>query len=114
MKATETTLRNLLEGTKQFQIPLFQRPYSWTTENWENLWEDVMKLYTNEVEGSYFVGAIVTQAILGTADGISPYLVIDGQQRLITLTVLLAAMRQYLLKDKNQTIKDKNQKLVPC
>jgi uncharacterized protein with ParB-like and HNH nuclease domain len=112
MKATETTLRNLLEGTKQFQIPLFQRPYSWTTENWENLWEDLMKLYTNEVEGSYFVGAIVTQAILGTADGISPFLVIDGQQRLITLTVLLTAIRQYLLKDKTPTIKDKNQKLA--
>jgi uncharacterized protein with ParB-like and HNH nuclease domain len=112
MKATEITLRSLLEGTKQFQIPLFQRPYSWTTKNWENLWEDLMKLYTNELEGSYFVGAIVTQPILGTADGISPFLVIDGQQRLITLTVLLAAMRQYLLKDENSTIKDENQKLA--
>lgn len=42
MKASETSLRNLLEGGKQFQIPLFQRPYSWKKENWETLWEDLM------------------------------------------------------------------------
>lgn len=112
MKASETTLRNLLEGTKQFQIPLFQRPYSWTKEKWETLWEDLMKLYSNEVEGSYFLGAIVTQSIPGTADGISPYLVIDGQQRLITLTLLLAAMQHNLRTEKNQQLKDKYQKLA--
>lgn len=112
MKASETTLRNLLEGTKQFQIPLFQRPYSWTKEKWETLWEDLMKLYSNEVEGSYFLGAIVTQSIPGTADGISPYLVIDGQQRLITLTILLAAMQHTLRNEKNQQFKDKYQKLA--
>jgi uncharacterized protein with ParB-like and HNH nuclease domain len=104
MKASETTLRNLLEGTKQFQIPLFQRPYSWTEDKWDTLWEDLMKLYNDEVEGSYFLGAIVTQSIPGTADGISPYLVIDGQQRLITLTILLAAMRDHLIAQKNQEL----------
>jgi len=102
MKASETSLRNLLEGTKQFQIPLFQRPYSWTEDKWETLWEDLMKLYNDEVEGSYFLGAIVTQSIAGTADGISPYLVIDGQQRLITLTILLAAMRDHLITEKKK------------
>jgi uncharacterized protein with ParB-like and HNH nuclease domain len=104
MKASETSLRNLLEGTKQFQIPLFQRPYSWTEDKWETLWEDLMKLYNDEVEGSYFLGAIVTQSIPGTADGISPYLVIDGQQRLITLTILLAAMRDHLSAQKNKEL----------
>ncbi|MBD1814371.1 DUF262 domain-containing HNH endonuclease family protein [Microcoleus vaginatus DQ-U2] len=104
MKASETSLRNLLEGTKQFQIPLFQRPYSWTEDKWETLWEDLMKLYNDEVEGSYFLGAIVTQSIAGTADGISPYLVIDGQQRLITLTILLAAMWDHLITQKNKDL----------
>lgn len=104
MKASETSLRNLLEGTKQFQIPLFQRPYSWTEDKWDTLWEDLMKLYNDEVEGSYFLGAIVTQSIPGTADGISPYLVIDGQQRLITLTILLAAMRDHLNTQKNKEL----------
>lgn len=112
MKASETTLRNLLEGTRQFQIPLFQRPYSWTENNWQTLWEDLKRLYNNEVDGSYFIGAIVTQCNGGTAEGISPFLVIDGQQRLITLTILLAVMRSRLLEEKNPELKDKNQKLA--
>jgi len=98
MKASETSLRNLLEGGKQFQIPLFQRPYSWKKENWEALWEDLMSLYNEEVQGFYFLGPIVTQAVPGTADGISPFVVIDGQQRLTTLTIVLAALRNYLKK----------------
>ncbi|MDJ0735704.1 MAG: DUF262 domain-containing protein [Nostocaceae cyanobacterium] len=102
MKASETTLRNLLEGGKQFQIPLFQRTYRWKKENWETLWEDLMYLYNDQVQGAYFLGPIVTQAIPGTADGISPFIVIDGQQRLTTLTIILAALRNYLKKtDKN-------------
>jgi uncharacterized protein with ParB-like and HNH nuclease domain len=98
MKASETSLRNLLEGGKQFQIPLFQRPYSWKEENWETLWEDLMSLYNDEVKGSYFLGPIVTQALPGTADGISPYIVIDGQQRLTTFSIILAVLKNYLKK----------------
>lgn len=96
MKASETSIRNLLEGTKQFQIPLFQRPYSWEKQNWEALWTDLMSLYTEEVTGCYFLGPIVTQAVAGTADGISPFIVIDGQQRLTTLTIILAVIRNRL------------------
>ncbi|NET52640.1 MAG: DUF262 domain-containing protein, partial [Merismopedia sp. SIO2A8] len=98
MKASETSLRNLLEGAKQFQIPLFQRPYSWKKENWEALWEDLMSLYNGEVKDFYFLGPIVTQSIPGTAEGISPFIVIDGQQRLTTLTMILAVLRNYLKK----------------
>ncbi len=96
MKASETSLRNLLEGGKQFQIPLFQRPYSWKKKNWETLWEDLMSLYTSAIQGSYFLGSIVTQPVFGTADGISPFVVIDGQQRLTTLTIVLAVLRNHL------------------
>ncbi|MEH2143861.1 DUF262 domain-containing protein [Nostoc sp.] len=102
MKASETSLRNLLEGGKQFQIPLFQRPYSWKEENWETLWEDLMSLYNDDEKGFYFLGPIVTQAELGTADGISRYIVIDGQQRFTTLSILLAALRNYLKKSDKQ------------
>ncbi|PSO48633.1 MAG: DUF262 domain-containing protein [Cyanobacteria bacterium SW_9_44_58] len=100
MKALETSLRNLLEGTKQFQIPLFQRPYSWNKENWQALWEDLLSIYKKEVEGSYFLGPIVTESRHGTAEGISPFTVIDGQQRLTTLTLLLATLRDYIKKNK--------------
>ncbi|MGF1488920.1 MAG: DUF262 domain-containing protein [Prochloraceae cyanobacterium] len=101
MRASETNLRNLLEGCKQFQIPIFQRPYAWEKPNWETLWTDLMSIYNNgEIEGSHFIGSIVTQAISGTADGISPFIVIDGQQRLVTLTILLATLRHHLQKEK--------------
>ena len=93
MKASETTLRTLLEGTKQFQIPLFQRRYSWEKKNWNTLWDDLMSIYNGEVEDGYFMGTIVTQSTPGTADGISPFIVIDGQQRLTTLTLLLVVLR---------------------
>ena len=102
MKASETSFRNLLEGGKQFQIPLFQRPYSWKKTDWETLWEDLMRLYNDEIEGSHFLGSIVTQAIFGTADGISPFLVIDGQQRLITLTIILLSLRHSLKQENNE------------
>jgi len=102
MKASETSLRNLLEGGKQFQIPLFQRPYSWQEENWKTLWEDLISLYNDEVKGAYFLGPIVTQALPGTADGISPYIVIDGQQRLTTLSIVLAALRNFIKKTDQQ------------
>jgi uncharacterized protein with ParB-like and HNH nuclease domain len=105
MKASETTLRNLLEGTKQFQIPLFQRPYSWKKDNWETLWDDLMSLYDEEIEGFYFLGPIVTQSVPGTAEGISPFIVIDGQQRLTTVTLILAVLRN-LLKTINPEVAD--------
>ncbi|MBD1857845.1 DUF262 domain-containing protein [Leptolyngbya boryana CZ1] len=96
MKASETSFRNLLEGSKQFKVPLFQRPYSWEKENWETLWDDLMTLYDENMEGYHFLGPIVTLAEPGTPDGISPYLLIDGQQRLTTLTLLLVALRDIL------------------
>ncbi|MGK7942002.1 MAG: DUF262 domain-containing protein [Crocosphaera sp.] len=102
MKAAETSIRTLLEGARQFQVPLFQRPYSWKKNDWDTLWEDLMSIHDGEVEGSYFLGPIVTQSVLATADGISPFLIIDGQQRLTTLTLLLASLRDKLKSEKNE------------
>ena len=103
MKASETTLRELLEGTKQFQIPLFQRRYSWNKTYWSTLWEDLINIYEGGVKGGYFVGTVVTQSTPGTAHGISPFIVIDGQQRLTTFTLLLAVIRDLfkLSEDEN-------------
>lgn len=103
MKASETTLRELLEGTKQFQIPLFQRRYSWNKTYWLTLWEDLINIYDGGVEGGYFVGTVVTQSTPGTAHGITPFIVIDGQQRLTTFTLLLAVVRNLfkLSEDEN-------------
>ena len=107
MKASETSLRNLLGNTNiQFQVPLFQRPYSWNKDNWEILWEDLKRLYKDEIQGTYFLGSLVTQSIPGSADGICPFLIIDGQQRLTTLTIILATLKEYLQKSINQEDKE--------
>lgn len=110
MKASETSLRNLIEGSKQFKVPLYQRPYSWDAKNWEALWDDLMTLHMDETGGSHFLGPIVTLSELGTPDGISPYIVIDGQQRLTTLTLLLMALRDHLKKE-NSRLAEKLQEL---
>ncbi|AFY53368.1 hypothetical protein Riv7116_0781 [Rivularia sp. PCC 7116] len=99
MQVNQISLRRLLDCSVQYQIPLFQRPYSWKEENWEVLWNDLINLYEEQFEGSYFLGPIVTQAVNGTPGSISPYLVIDGQQRLTTLTILLAVVRNHLKKN---------------
>jgi uncharacterized protein with ParB-like and HNH nuclease domain len=103
MRASETDLRNFLEGGKQFQVPLFQRPYVWSEENWESLWDDMMSLYEDGETAYHFLGPIVTLAFAGTAEGISPFVVIDGQQRLITLTLILAAVRDSLRESGKET-----------
>ena len=115
MKASETHLRNLLGNNNiQFQIPLFQRPYSWKQENWEVLWEDLMRIYRDEITGSYFLGSLVTQSLPGSADGICPFLIIDGQQRLTTLTIILASLKGYLQKSKKLEDKRLAEELYEC
>jgi len=52
MQANGTELRKLLEGMKQFMVPLFQRTYSWEKENWETLWRDVLETYESGQPGT--------------------------------------------------------------
>lgn len=93
MKASGTQLFNLLQGQQHFMIPLFQRPYSWDKKNYESLWNDLMEIYEDGMEERHFLGSIVTKSMEATPEGVTPFLVIDGQQRLTTLTLLLAALR---------------------
>lgn len=100
VKAVETSLRELLEGTKQYQVPLYQRTYSWKTAQLERLWEDLVQLAEDRAaHGSqitHFLGSLVLAPTpdIGPA-GVSKYLVADGQQRLTTTTLLLAAIRDH-------------------
>lgn len=104
MKATETTLRELLDGQKQYLIPLFQRPYSWRRQNWEALWQDVVDLYASDSLKQHFLGSIVTLGQPATAAGVNSLLLIDGQQRLTTLSVLLAAVRNKAATNQHQEL----------
>ncbi|WP_333870273.1 DUF262 domain-containing protein [Desulforamulus putei] len=93
MKASETSLQSIIEGTKQYIVPLFQRSYSWEKQDWEILWKDIMELYAEENPRSHFIGSIVTIPVASVPGGVPKYLLIDGQQRLTTIFILLAALR---------------------
>lgn len=94
MRANETTLRTLLQGEKQYIIPLYQRTYSWKREQLDRLWSDILELLESSDMDSHFLGPIVlAPSQTMTASGVHGWLVVDGQQRLTTLSILLAAIR---------------------
>ncbi len=93
MKASETKLQQIIEGIKQYVVPLFQRPYSWDKKEWSTLWEDLIELCEEEKPRTHFMGSIVTMPTQSVPEGIAKYLLIDGQQRLTTIFILLAAIR---------------------
>lgn len=97
--ARETTLRELLEGSKQYQVPLYQRTYSWSKVQLERLWEDIRTLADDRVEyasTTHFIGSLVlASSPTNGPTGVSEYLVVDGQQRLTTLSLLLCAIRDH-------------------
>ncbi|QSZ48071.1 DUF4268 domain-containing protein [Arthrobacter sp. D5-1] len=98
--AENGTLAGVLEGKKQYQIPLYQRVYSWGTKQLEQLWADVFELERSvaiDPKASHFIGSLVLASSPDSgAIGVSRFLVVDGQQRLTTLTLLLAALRDHL------------------
>ena len=93
MKANEIDFLKFLESRNQFFIPIFQRPYSWKKSHCKQLWDDVLRIGENDEILSYFLGSIVYMeedtAPIGT---VSRFLVIDGQQRLATLSLLILAL----------------------
>src|SRR3990172_2467215 len=89
MKASETKLQLLIEGQKQYVIPLFQRVYSWDKKQWETLWNDIVELYEEPHSKDHFMGSIVTMPTQSKPEGVSKFLLIDGQQRLTTFFILL-------------------------
>jgi uncharacterized protein with ParB-like and HNH nuclease domain len=99
MKASETKFQPIIEGTKQYVVPLFQRPYSWEKKEWDVLWEDLVWLCENEEPKSHFIGSIVTMPTVSVPEGVSKFLLIDGQQRLTTIFILLTLLRDAAKKN---------------
>ncbi|WQX61278.1 DUF262 and DUF1524 domain-containing protein [Helicobacter pylori] len=93
MKADATTLLKFFEENQnnQFVIPIYQRLYSWKKEQCEQLWDDIIKIGGNDKMNGHFIGSILYARVDGTHS--SPLLIIDGQQRLTTITLLLIALR---------------------
>lgn len=93
MEANKSIISFLIDGNKQFQLPLFQRNYTWTKREWEVLWDDLNYIADKGHDKSHFLGAIVTLPMNSGPDAVAKYIVIDGQQRLTTLYLILCAIR---------------------
>ncbi len=93
MQPYRVKLENLLEDRKQFVVPLFQRPYSWKKKNWNELWRDLLDIYSLDNNKEHFMGAVVTMPIQMQPHGVNKFLLIDGQQRLTTILVVLCCIR---------------------
>src|ERR1035437_4592023 len=86
IESPDQDLRTMLSSA-YYKIPRFQRPYSWDRENVQEFWEDVIQ----DNPQDYFIGSMVVYK-----DGKQRYGVVDGQQRLTTITILLSVLRNKL------------------
>ena len=90
MKAQDLPLTQLLQGAKQFIIPIFQRTYSWGQYQCQQLWDDIIRVGGSPDLNSHFIGSAVYIPEEDTSAAISRWLVIDGQQRITTIALLLS------------------------
>ena len=105
MKPDKLTVFDLFDKQRQYTVPLFQRSYRWTEDRqWAPLWQDIEreakaaaeKLRREEpLSSTHFMGAVVLSVEQIIGRGIAKVQIIDGQQRLITLQIILAALRDY-------------------
>ncbi len=92
MEARAKTIGDILYSRDQYIVPFFQREYSWKKENWTRLWSDVLDLVKDGGKSRHFIGPLVCTPF-EPFPGESKFQLIDGQQRMTTLSVLLAALR---------------------
>ena len=97
MKAKEAQFLEFLKKSNQFVIPIYQRTYSWTERECRQIWDDIMRTGDTNAISAHFIGPIVyIEEGLYQVSGLSPLLVIDGQQRLATVTLILEALARRL------------------
>lgn len=98
MEAKPANLLKFIQRDTQFVIPIYQRTYSWQEKQCRQLWEDIVRAALDDSVPSHFLGSIVYihEGILQNSS-VPELMVIDGQQRLTTLSLLLIALRQHML-----------------
>ena len=100
MKAVEANLLQFLKNSPQMRIPVYQRMYSWEEKECRQLWDDIARVGGNDDVDAHFIGSVVyIEEGLFQVANISPLLVIDGQQRLTTLSLLLEALARFVGDD---------------
>jgi uncharacterized protein with ParB-like and HNH nuclease domain len=102
MEAKETKLQDIIEGTKQYVIPLFQRTYSWTEKEWDILWKDIVEISEMENPRTHFIGSIVNMPTVSVPEGVAKFLLIDGQQRITTIFIILVLLRNRAIESGKQ------------
>jgi hypothetical protein len=107
MEAAEAKVQKVLQGDKQFLVPHFQRPYSWREREWRVLWEDLVELASDEDSKPHFLGSIVSSPARAVPEGVEKRLLIDGQQRLTTIVLLLAIIRERATAARNAKLAER-------
>ncbi|NHB24704.1 DUF262 domain-containing protein [Helicobacter pylori] len=106
MKAEATPLLKFIKDNQKNQlvIPIYQRVYSWEKEQCKQLWDDIIKIGGDDKMDGHFIGSIL-YVLDGITHSDNALLIIDGQQRLTTITLLLTALRDHW-SDKRKEIED--------
>lgn len=106
MQVQNATLQGLVQGEKQFRVPIWQRQYTWGESQHKQLWWDLTEQYDRAFVGGggaavagHFLGSFVLSPVDPSASGMQTFLVIDGQQRLTTLMLVLCALRDSVADD---------------
>jgi hypothetical protein len=86
LKTNDVTFLDLIGNGKKYHVPAYQRDYSWEQEQWEDLWNDIEELLS-QPEGRHYMGALVVES---TSD--RDFQIVDGQQRIATLSILALAV----------------------
>lgn len=96
MQAHESHLRDLLAGNHQFNVPIYQRTYDWDKEHCKQLYDDIIHAGLIDSDSTHFLGAIIYYTPRQAIANISHHQLIDGQQRITTFMLLLAALKREL------------------
>ena len=88
---SNTTFRQLLGNGLTYRVPRFQRDYSWDSDEWDDLWQDIVSLFDEDSEPAHYLGYLVLQS-----SGNNQFDIIDGQQRITTLSVMILAGLSHL------------------
>lgn len=106
MKANENNILRLISGPdKKFIIPVYQRPYSWKKKNCEQLLKDLKDVYERKHKSHFFGSLVYVSENSGSCE---EFVIIDGQQRITTVSLLLLAVRNYVLEHPNLNVKSIN------
>ncbi|MFX1705648.1 DUF262 and DUF1524 domain-containing protein [Chitinophaga sp. CC14] len=104
MKATSANLLTVINGPKQFVIPIYQRTYSWQLTQCRQLFQDILKTGNDKTDAGHFVGSVVYfQESIYNTSSVPQLLIIDGQQRITTVCLIILALSEFL-KEKPEDV----------